>query len=137
MNNMLLTIVKYKICIEFDNKNFKVIIYKVVKNKKNELEKTNIETLSVSQIFLISVVLKTCMNKISSSYKTNLLMIDENFNSVDAKSIGNIETLLTLIQKEYENLIIITHDPEMLKNSNHKIHIQENNNTNQIEFICS
>jgi DNA repair exonuclease SbcCD ATPase subunit len=137
MNNMLLTIVKYKICIEFDNKNFKVIIYKVVKNKKNELEKTNIETLSVSQIFLISVVLKTCMNKISSSYKTNLLMIDENFNSVDAKSIGNIETLLTLIQKEYENLIIITHDPEMLKNSNHKIHIQENNITNQIEFICS
>lgn len=133
MNNMLMSIVSYKICIEFDSKTYKIIIYKI--DGKNKKEKTNIETLSGSQLFLISVVLKTCLNKISSAYKTNLLIVDENFNSVDSKSIENIEILLTLIQDCYENLIIITHDSEMLKNSKNKIHIQQNTITNQIELL--
>jgi DNA repair exonuclease SbcCD ATPase subunit len=135
MNNMLVTIVNYTVDLEYDEKNEKVIIYKVGKNIEGKNEKINVATLSGSQTFLISLSLKVCLNKIGCAYKTNILMIDENFNSVDMDKISNLGVLLSIVKQEYDNVVIITHDAEIKINANIKLHIQRNAQTQHVEFV--
>jgi DNA repair exonuclease SbcCD ATPase subunit len=125
MNNMLLSIVDYTVKVEFDMKSLKLIIHKVDKDNIT----INTDLLSGSQSFLISIILKCCLNKISSAYKSNMLFIDEQFNSIDMTRISKVNDLLDIIKNEYEKVLIISHDENLVSNSESRIRVIQDINT--------
>ena len=69
---------------------------------------------------ILSLCLKCAFNKICSKYKNNLQIIDESFNCIDTEKLLKIGELLEMVKKNFENVIIITHDETILDNSKYQ-----------------
>jgi DNA repair exonuclease SbcCD ATPase subunit len=128
MNDMIMSIMDYKVKIELQDK--ELIIYKLENGKK-----INSETLSGSQKFIIGLALKCSLNKIGLAFKTNFQIIDENFNCIDSEKILKLEDLLNLINREFEMVLIITHNEEILNKIHKNINLQHDKNTQKIKMI--
>ena len=127
INNILMTIVNYKIMIEQDGSELK--IFKV----ENDI-KINTRQLSGNEKFIINIALKCAFNKISISYKSDFMIIDEGFGTCDNEKIEKIPYMFDIIKDEFKLCIVISHI-DKIKNMNNKIiEIKKNNGISSINF---
>ncbi len=112
INNILMTIVSYKIKIIQENTELR--IYKLEKDKM-----INTRQLSGNEKFVINIGLKSGLNKMGISYKSDFIIIDEGFGSFDGDKLNKIGELFDLLKKEFDKCIIISH-LDKIKNMNNK-----------------
>lgn len=120
INNVLMTIVDYKVKIVQDMNELK--IYKI--ENDNDI---NIRLLSGNEKFLINIAVKASLNNISIKYKTNFFIIDEGFGSCDEKRLKRVNNLLDLLNKEFEMCLVISH-LNVIKSERDMINVKKNNN---------
>jgi DNA repair exonuclease SbcCD ATPase subunit len=130
MNDMIMTVMNYKIKIELKDK--ELIIYKIENGTK-----INSTTLSGSQKFIIGLALKCSLNKIGLAFKTNFQIIDEHFNCIDEEKILKLDDLLSLINKEFEMVLIITHNDEIVNKIHKNLNLKYNSDMTKIEMITN
>ena len=120
INNTLMSIVDYKVKIEQDIDELR--IYKI----ENEAM-INIRQLSGNEKFLINIAVKSALNNMSVSFKTNFFIIDEGFGSCDEIRLKKINNLLDLLNKEFELCLVISHLDIIKSKKNKEINIKRNN----------
>ena len=120
INNTLMSIVDYKVKIEQDIDELR--IYKI----ENEAM-INIRQLSGNEKFLINIAVKSALNNMSVSFKTNFFIIDEGFGSCDEIRLKKINNLLDLLNKEFELCLFISHLDIIKSKKNKEINIKRNN----------
>ena len=113
INNILMTIVNYKIKIIQENTELRIF-------KIEDKIMINTRQLSGNEKFVINIALKCALNKMAVSYKSNFIIIDEGFGSFDSEKLNKITELFDIIKKEFEMCIIISHI-EKIKNMNNKM----------------
>ena len=119
VNNVLMSIVDYKIKIVHDNDELK--IYKIENNIL-----INIRQLSGNEKFLINIAVKTAFNKISISFKSNFFIIDEGFGSCDSKKLEKINNLFEILKNDFDMCLVISHLDVIKDMKNHQINIKRN-----------
>lgn len=119
INNILMSIVDYKVKIEQDIDELR--IYKI----ENEAM-INIRQLSGNEKFLINIAVKSALNNMSVSFKTNFFIIDEGFGSCDEIRLKKINNLLDLLNKEFELCLVISHLDIIKSKKNKEINIRRN-----------
>ena len=119
INNILMSIVDYKVKIEQDIDELR--IYKI----ENEAM-INIRQLSGNEKFLINIAVKSALNNMSVSFKTNFFIIDEGFGSCDEIRLKKINNLLDLLNNEFELCLVISHLDIIKSKKNKEINIRRN-----------
>ena len=119
INNTLMSIVDYKVKIEQDIDELR--IYKI----ENDVI-INIRQLSGNEKFLINIAVKSALNNMSVSFKTNFFIIDEGFGSCDEIRLKKINNLLDLLNKEFELCLVISHLDIIKSKKNKEINIRRN-----------
>jgi exonuclease SbcC len=113
INNILMTIVPYKIKIIQENTELR--IYKLENNIT-----INTRQLSGNEKFVINIAFKCALNKMAISYKSDFIIIDEGFGSFDSDKLNKISELFDVLKKEFNKCIIISH-LDKIKNMNNRV----------------
>ena len=92
--------------------------------------------LSGYESFILNIALKSALNKWSFLNKSELFMIDEGMDCIDSKNVREkFPILLQLLEKNYSQIIIITHIPEIEDMLKERILIRNNGKYSFIDKI--
>lgn len=76
---------------------------------------------------IINLAIRTALTKISLLPQPSLLMLDEIFNTLDKESLELIQTYLVKLEKQYQNIIIVSHLEEIKEIPTHHIILKRDN----------
>lgn len=107
--------------------NYSVCIYTIDKLNKNS--KIPAVMSSGFQKFLIDLIMRIILNKISSISNPNILFVDEGFGCLDKYNFINVASILQKIKHHYETLFIITHLDELKSYCDLSISITKKNHS--------
>ena len=113
INNILMTIVNYKIKIKQENTELRIF------KMENDIM-INTRQLSGNEKFVINIAFKCALNKMGISYKSDFIIIDEGFGSFDGDKLNKIGELFEVLKNEFEKCIIVSH-LDKIKNMNNKV----------------
>jgi DNA repair exonuclease SbcCD ATPase subunit len=112
INTILDNIVSFKIEYEYtedkEDKEYKIILYKTENNIQ-----INIGSLSGFESFIITLLIRIALPKISNIIKPNFFIIDEGFDSVDINHLSKFNKVIDLLEYKYDYPIIISHSEEV------------------------
>lgn len=80
-------------------------------------------TLSGGEQLLVNIALLLSMTHINTNICTNFLFFDESFVYSDNKVINNLQQIFNYINEKYENVLIISHNPDIIKQFSNVIQI--------------
>jgi DNA repair exonuclease SbcCD ATPase subunit len=104
INSILCKFYNFKIKIEYTEK--RMDVFKV--DKYGNYQDAN--KLSGGEYALTNIIFKLVIHRINKLYKSNFLIIDEGFAYCDEIKITKLENLFKYFEKEYDFVLIITHD---------------------------
>jgi DNA repair exonuclease SbcCD ATPase subunit len=102
VNNILSQIVDFSLSIETDGKNVNAYI-------NYEERKWPLDLCSGMEKFISSLALRVALINISNLPKTNMLVIDEGFGSLDANNIAIVYSLFSHLKTNFDFIVVISH----------------------------
>jgi DNA repair exonuclease SbcCD ATPase subunit len=105
----------------------------------NTINKNNNIKLSASlgsgfQKFLLDMIMRIVLTRISNISNPNILFIDEGFGCLDKQNFINVCSCLTKMKDNFDAMIIITHIPELQAYMNQILQINTDNNASKLQF---
>lgn len=73
---------------------------------------------------MLNLALKISFDKYKQLSSTNLFMIDETIDCVSESNLDQIDTLLDCLKTHYKNVIMISHNEDLKKKIDNRIHIK-------------
>lgn len=135
MNGLLAEITNFKIeieCITKESKKTKKIKNALVVSMTNsEGQKTNVRLASGFQKFLINIVFRLSLFKVSPTLP-RFLIVDEGFGSLDNENHEMINQLFRIAKKHCEFILIISHINKIEEVSNNKLIIEVKDNISRL-----
>ena len=118
-NNIMNGISNFTIKLKLVNKQDGIEILKVY----NDGLTVTTHTLSGGEQLLVNIALLLSMTHINTNICTNFLFFDESFVYSDNKVINNLQQIFNYINEKYENVLIISHNPDIIKQFSNVIQI--------------
>jgi DNA repair exonuclease SbcCD ATPase subunit/DNA repair exonuclease SbcCD nuclease subunit len=100
-------------------------------NEENGIR--DISQASGMESTIINLAIRAALTKISLLPKPSLLMLDEIFNTLDKESLELIQTYLIKLEKQYQNIIIVSHLEEIKEIPTHHIILKKENGITSVE----
>jgi len=91
----------------------------VIKNKL----KLGVMDISGYETFVLNIAIKSAFGKHSLTGKCSLMCIDEGLDALDQKNWEKLSDLLDRLKEEYDNIILITHIPDIRSFEDNSIQI--------------
>jgi len=105
INNILSPIVEFKIKLILDDEN-KDIIPQI---KYDDDRTWPIELASGMERFLITIAIRVALIGVTSLPKTNFIVIDEGFGSLDSENANNLFLLFNYLRLQFDYVLIVSH----------------------------
>lgn len=84
----------------------------------------NVQLASGFERFVIGLVIRITLSKISMTVKPDLFIIDEGWSCLDIENLNNVSIIMDYIRSQYEHTIIISHLEELKNQSDYIINIE-------------
>jgi exonuclease SbcC len=120
VNKILTTICNFTLSIEFNEVEDTIDIY-IYKND----EKRIIELAGGAEKFLSSIALRIALLNTTMLPKSNCLIIDEGFGSLDEQNLDNISKMFSYLRNKFKHVILVSHIDFMKDNVDHMIEISK------------
>ena len=125
INSILKLITDYEIKFEYTGNG--INIYKIHNN-----EKINIETLSGCEALIANITFRLAFTKLNNYIDIGFLYIDEAFSYMDNQYIKKLENIFNYIRRNYEWVIMMSHDERVIKLYDNKIMIYKTEDGSKI-----
>lgn len=121
INYILDNVCNYKIKIELKDggKDSKIKMYKILDNE----QKIDVEMMSGYEISMINIIIRIALSNMSNAVKTNFIIIDEAFTFCDNTNRKKLKSLFEFLRKNYDWILLITHDDIIKDEYNMKINV--------------
>ena len=93
-----------------------------------------IELASGMEKMISSLAIRVALSNISSLPKTDMLLIDEGFGTLDENKVTACNQLLTSLKKWFKNIIVITHVDAVKDVADNILEIDKNGKDSKITF---
>lgn len=103
INSILTQIVEFTISLEVDGKNI------VGKLNYDHERIWPLENSSGMERFISSLAIRVALLNISNLPKSNFMIIDEGFGTLDAENLSSMSTLFNILKAQFDFLVIISH----------------------------
>ncbi len=127
VNSILNQVVDYTIQFETDGKN--VVPYVVY-----EYGRWPIELTSGYERFVASIAIRVALTEISNLPKTNFLIIDEGFSTLDSEHLADMSLLFSTLKNYYDFIFIISHNETIKDFIDNTIEITHEGITSKVMF---
>lgn len=94
--------------------------------------KRNISMASGSEGFITNQAIRATLNKISYFVKPDFIMIDEGFGTLDKINIEGIKPLLLKLEKDFENVLVISHEESIKALPQYQVELVQENGVTRI-----
>jgi exonuclease SbcC len=93
-----------------------------------------IELASGMEKMISSLAIRVALSNISSLPKTDMLLIDEGFGTLDENKVTACNQLLTSLKKWFKNIVVITHVDAVKDVADNILEIDKNGKDSKITF---
>ena len=87
--------------------------------------------------FILRIVIRMALCKITMASKPNFFVIDEGWSCLDSHHLNNIDDFMNFMKMQYEHVIIISHLEQLKNQSKYDIHIEKRNTFSYINNITN
>jgi len=130
ISNILLGVVDFTVLLEADENNSSMDIYIDYGDSKRV-----IELASGMEKMISSLAMRVALINTSTLTKTNMIIIDEGFGSLDATSLEACTRLLESLKKWFRNILVISHVDAVKDCVDNSIDIVKKGKDSYVEFI--
>jgi exonuclease SbcC len=86
------------------------------------------------QKFVLDMIMRVTLTKISNISNPRMLILDEGFGSLDAENFINVANILQKLKYNFDSLIIISHIAELKSYVDKTINIKKNKNLSEVTY---
>ncbi len=128
INSILTQTAEFTVEIETDEKNLIPYVNYETKGR------WPIEMTSGFERFVVSIAIRVALNNITNLPRTNMLLIDEGWGTLDKENKANVPMLLAALKHYYDAILIISHLDELRDFVDKQIEIAREGNFSKVVF---
>lgn len=117
----------FNVAFELEEDKLNIVFYYEEDKKRNASLSSGMES------FIINLSIRVALSITSTQPKPSLLMIDEGFGALDSEHLEKAKILITRFKKIFENVIVISHLPELQQIPDHVLNFRVLNGTTIFE----
>jgi len=129
INNILSSIVEFKILLDTDGKNINSYI------AYGNTEYWPLELTSGMEKFISSVAIRSALINVSNLPRPNFITIDEGFSSLDSSNFNSLHLLFDYLKTQFEFIVTISHIDKTRDMVDHIIDIEKKNGFSSIQYL--
>jgi hypothetical protein len=130
-NDILNNITDFNVEFVFDDE---IKIYTIAKGANDTNMKLSASLGSGFQKFLLDMIMRIVLTRISNISNPNILFVDEGFGCLDKDNFSNVCSCLMKLKSNFDAMIVITHIPELQSYMDQILEVNTENGTSQLRF---